>query len=153
MGPCHHSILQELCFALTEQQVYVYKTKLFFPVSALLINKVKQIFLKPICPLCLWLEILIQVKKQNLLMSTENHHHAEISLYKNPVAHNHLLIESQQWLFAVNPIPLLRKFCDISRSESLAKCVFIVDPLCFSEFVWNIEECYPECVGFFLCKL
>lgn len=110
MGPCHHSILQELCFALTEQQVYVYKTKLVFPVSALLINKVKQIFLKPICPLCLWLEILIQVKKQNLLMSTENHHHAEISLYKNPVTHNHLLIESQQWLFAVNPIPLLRRF-------------------------------------------
>ena len=94
----------------SEQQTYVYKTKLFFPVSALLINKVKQIFLKPKCPLYLWLAILIQVKKQNLLMSTENHHHAEISLYKNPVAHNHVLIESQQRLFAVNPIPLFRRF-------------------------------------------
>lgn len=41
-------------------------------------------------------------------------------------------------------------FCEINRSESLAKCVFIFDPLHFSEFVWSIEECYLEYIGLFL---
>ena len=47
-------------------------------------------------------------------MSTEIYHHAEISLFNNPVVYNphanHVVIESQQWLFAVNAIPLPRRF-------------------------------------------
>lgn len=63
MGTLSSQHFARAMLVLTEQQTCVYKTKLFFPVSALLISKVKWIFLKPKSPLCLQLEILTQVKK------------------------------------------------------------------------------------------